>query len=112
MSAPWSSSTIWSVFSSAALAAEVGVAAAAEAVGDLRPELQLVGHGAGGERLHIRVHGIELDAFHALLTMRATALHPPPPTPMTLMRVPPRASSSISYLRSFMVASNSSRFNS
>src|SRR4051812_30824291 len=33
--------------------------------------------------------------------MRATALHPPPPTPITLMRVPVRASSSISYLRSF-----------
>src|SRR5271154_1551515 len=32
--------------------------------------------------------------------MRATALHPPPPTPITLMRVPVRASSSISYFRS------------
>src|SRR5258708_22435919 len=32
--------------------------------------------------------------------MRATALHPPPPTPITLMRVPVRASSSISYFKS------------
>src|SRR5664279_893431 len=32
--------------------------------------------------------------------MRATALQPPPPTPITLMRVPERASSSISYFRS------------
>src|SRR5450756_3056408 len=32
--------------------------------------------------------------------MRATALQPPPPTPITLMRVPVPASSSISYFRS------------
>src|SRR5664279_2857326 len=32
--------------------------------------------------------------------MRATALQPPPPTPITLIRVPDRASSSISYFRS------------
>src|ERR1039457_1592495 len=32
--------------------------------------------------------------------MRATALQPPPPTPITLMRVPVRTSSSISYFRS------------
>src|ERR1039457_5273699 len=32
--------------------------------------------------------------------MRATALQPPPPTPITLIRVPVRASSSISYFRS------------
>src|SRR6185437_8662209 len=34
--------------------------------------------------------------------MRATALQPPPPTPITLMRVPRCASSSISYFRSSM----------
>src|SRR3954452_252058 len=34
--------------------------------------------------------------------MRATALHPPPPTPITLILVPPRDSSSISYFRSFI----------
>src|SRR5260370_38291892 len=32
--------------------------------------------------------------------MRSTALQPPPPTPITLMRVPVRASSSISYFKS------------
>src|ERR1035441_8329418 len=32
--------------------------------------------------------------------MRATALEPPPPTPITLIRVPVRASSSISYFKS------------
>src|ERR1035438_6929605 len=32
--------------------------------------------------------------------MRATALQPPPPTPITLIRVPVRASSSISYFKS------------
>src|ERR1035441_961127 len=32
--------------------------------------------------------------------MRATALQPPPPTPITLIRVPGRASSSISYFKS------------
>src|SRR4051794_27577309 len=32
--------------------------------------------------------------------MRATALQPPPPTPITLIRVPERASSSISYFKS------------
>src|SRR5450432_1899492 len=39
--------------------------------------------------------------------MRATALHPPPPTPITLMRVPLRASSSISYFRSSIFKSPS-----
>src|SRR5580700_5361520 len=34
--------------------------------------------------------------------MRATALQPPPPTPITLIRVPRRASSSISYFRLLM----------
>src|ERR1035441_3528560 len=32
--------------------------------------------------------------------MRATALQPPPPTPITLMRVPVRVSSSIAYFKS------------
>src|SRR5258707_7368630 len=32
--------------------------------------------------------------------MRATALQPPPPTPITLIRVPVRASSSIAYFKS------------
>src|SRR5580765_5253463 len=32
--------------------------------------------------------------------MRATALQPPPPTPITVMRVPVRASSSIAYFKS------------
>src|SRR5436853_7888599 len=34
--------------------------------------------------------------------MRATALQPPPPTPITLMRVPRRGSSSNSYFKSSM----------
>src|SRR5437899_3364219 len=39
--------------------------------------------------------------------MRDTALQPPPPTPITLMRVPVRASSSSSYFRSSMSMSPS-----
>src|ERR1035441_98070 len=45
------------------LAADLGVGTGAETLGDFSAELQLVGHLAGGERLDVGVHGIELDAF-------------------------------------------------
>src|SRR5476649_1959782 len=45
-------------------------------------------------------------------TIRATAFHPPPPTPITLIRVPRRASSSISYFRSSISESISPIFTS
>ena len=45
------------------LPADVGIGPGTQAVGDLRAELQLVGHLARGERLRVRIHGVELDAF-------------------------------------------------
>src|ERR1039457_5614315 len=62
------------------LAADLGVGTGAEALGDFGAELQLVGHLAGGERLDVGVHGVELDAFqtfrhHAGHGIAAAATH-------------------------------------
>ena len=66
MSAPCSSSTMASVFSSAACRPISGFDAGAQTLGDLGAELQFVGHLARRERLDVRVHGVELHAFEAL----------------------------------------------
>ena len=47
------------------LPADLRVGACAQAVGDLGAELQFVRHLARGQRLQVRVHGVELHAFHA-----------------------------------------------
>ena len=51
-----------SVSSSAACVPTRGIGAGAEAVRDLGADGQLVGHRRGGERLHVGIENVELDA--------------------------------------------------
>ena len=64
-------------------AADLGVRAGAEALGQRVAELDLVRRQVGVERLHVGVGDDELDAVELPLIMVLTALPPPPPTPMT-----------------------------
>ena len=86
MSVSSSALEIWVRLSSAALAAHLGIAAGALAVGQLLADLDLIGSAGNVERLLIR---IDRDEIHAAgspeRTMRLTTLLPPPPTPMTLI---------------------------
>ena len=66
-----------------AAAADLGVGAGAEALGQRVAELDLVRRHVGFERLHVGVGGDELDAVELPLIIVLTALPPPPPTPMT-----------------------------
>ena len=68
------------------LAADVGVGAGAEAVGEHAADLQLDRRAALGERLRVGVGGDELDAAELSVDHAVHRVAPPPPTPMTLMR--------------------------
>jgi hypothetical protein len=85
MSAPFSASLISSRLSAAAPAPDLGVAAGAEAAGQLLADRELDVGVAGLQRLRVGVDGDELDAAIPASTMRLTALVPPPPAPTTLI---------------------------
>ena len=83
MSAPCRISTMLVGVFERGLPADLGIGAGAQAVGHLGAELQLVGDVAGGQRLHVGIHGVELHALEALL---------PPCGPRRCIRRRPRRS--------------------
>src|ERR1022692_32546 len=105
MSAPCRISTMRSVFSSAAWRPTSGLEPAPRPLVILAPSCSLLGTRQAVSAWRSVFMAWNSTPSRPSSTMRATALHPPPPTPITLMRVPRRASSSISYFRSSMSAS-------
>src|SRR5215472_10316431 len=100
MSAPCSSSTIRSVFSSAAWRPISGFEPAPRPLVIFAPSCSLLGTSHAFSAWMSVFMAQNSTPSRPSATMRATALQPPPPTPITLMRVPVRASSSRVYFRS------------
>ena len=72
------------------LASNLRVRARAESLGELSADLQLYGRLGKLQRLQIRIGGDEFNTFDNFGTDPSglTALHPPPPTPITLILAP------------------------
>jgi hypothetical protein len=68
-------------------AAQLGIAAGAQAAGALAAEDPFVGQGRGGEGLGIGVEEQEITPSNLVWAMKPAALQPAPPTPQTLMEI-------------------------